>query len=399
MIKSVELLENIRGSKKSVAIHVRRGDYVRDIQTYNLMGEICTKEYYQEAVKQFDDNSTFFVFSDDTEWCKRNFNLPNAIYVSHNQGLDSWQDMVLMSACCHQIIANSSFSWWAAWLNHNPQKMVIAPSKWFNDIEDRELVPTSWRRIKLCIPQKRYDDLTIVIPVRIDTKERLRNLEFLLSDLQKYYGLKVIVLEADIVPRLGDYEGVRRVFIGDTNPLFHRTRYINILTKLTDAKHLGIWDSDVIVPVEQFDSALETLRSGTAYMVYPYDGRFYNVYGEAMQNFLDSKDESVLLDNHDKHYLVFGHHSCGGAFMVNREAYITASGENEHFTAWGAEDLERFKRWEIRGYNVARTDGAIYHLYHPIGTNSRYNSSDAKYNSIKVLLETCKTSKISYEIF
>lgn len=392
--KSVELLESIRNTEKSVAIHVRRGDYVRDIQTYNLMGEICTKEYYQEAVKQFDVDSLFFVFSDDTAWCQRNLNLSDVVYVSHNQGVDSWQDMVLMSACRHQIIANSSFSWWAAWLNQNPQKVVIAPSKWFNDIEDVELVPVSWQRISPCIPEKRYDDLTIVIPVRIDSKERLRNLEFLLSDLQKYYGLKVIVLEADIVSHLGDYEGVRRVFINDTNPLFHRTKYINILTKLADTKYIGVWDSDVVVPVAQFDSALETLRSGTADMVYPYDGRFYNVYGETMQNFLDFKDETVLIDNHDKHHLVFGHHSCGGAFMVNREAYVTAGGENERFTAWGAEDLERFKRWEIRGYNVARTDGVIYHLYHPIGTNSRYNSSDAKYNSIRVLLETCKLNVI-----
>lgn len=388
--KSLELMEDIRNSEKSVAIHVRRGDYVRDIKTYNLMGEICTKEYYHEAIKQFDTDSTFFVFSDDVAWCQRNLDLPKVIYVSHNQGVDSWQDMALMSACRHQIIANSSFSWWAAWLNQNQQKVIIAPSKWFNGIEDRDLIPVSWRRIEPVLPERRYDDLTIVIPVRIDSKERLRNLEFLLSDFQKYYGLKVIVLEADIISCLGEYEGVRRVFIEDKNQLFHRTKYINILTKLVDTKFLGVWDSDVVVSVEQFDSALETLRSGTADMVYPYDGRFYNVYKEVIQSFLDSKDEQVLSENHDKHRLVFGNYSCGGAFMVNREAYIAAGGENERFVAWGVEDLERFKRWEIRGYNVARTSGAIYHLWHPIGVNSFYYNTQVKYELIKVLLETCE---------
>lgn len=388
--ESSQLLEKILNAQRSVSIHVRRGDYVRDIRTYDLMGKICTKEYYKEAVSQFDIDSRYFVFSDDPQWCSHHLDLPGAVYISHNQGADSWQDMALMSACEHQIIANSSFSWWAAWLNANPIKSIIAPPRWFNGIEDKELVPVSWRRIEPQLPEKRYDDLTIVIPVRIDSKERLRNLDFLLNDLTKYHGLQIIILEADIVPRLDDYEGVRRVFVGDTNTMFHRTKYINILTKLADTQYIGIWDSDVIVPEEQFDSSLELLRTGRADMVYPYDGRFYNLYGEVMQSFLESRDEKVLLENHAKHILVYGHHSCGGAFIVNREAYVAAGGENERFKAWGAEDLERFKRWEILGYCVHHTPGAIYHMSHPVGANSRYNNTEARCESIRILLDTCR---------
>lgn len=388
--ESKKLLGSILETKKSVSIHVRRGDYVRDIKTYTLMGEICTKGYYQEAISQFDTDSRYFVFSDDPQWCSQHLDLSGAVYFSHNHAADSWQDMALMSACEHQVIANSSFSWWAAWLNFNPEKIIVAPWKWFNDVEDKELVPISWKRVKPQLPEKRYDDLTIVIPIRIDSRERQRNLVFLLNDLGKYYGLRIIVLEADIVSHLGDYEGVRKVFVGDTNRMFHRTKYLNILTKLVDTKYLGIWDSDVVVPAEQFDSSLERLRSGRADMVYPYDGRFYKVYGEMVQRFLDSRDEKILLENHAKHILECGYHSCGGAYMVNREAYVTAGGENERFRAWGAEDLERFKRWEILGYSVYRTPGAIYHLYHPVGINSRYNSPEAKCESIRTLLDTCR---------
>ncbi|CDN30598.1 hypothetical protein BN938_0493 [Mucinivorans hirudinis] len=235
-----------------------------------------------------------------------------------------------------------------------------------------------------------YADLTIVIPVRIDSAERLRNLNFVLNRLRELEGLKIIVLEADIVPKTDNYEGVRKVFVEDCNPLFHRTKYINILNSLADTKLLGVWDSDVIVPLEQFDDALELLRSNSADMVYPYDGRFYNVYGSLLEEFLQSRDEKILTQNRDNHHLVFGHHSCGGAFVVRREAYTQAGGENERFIAWAPEDLERYKRWEILGYRVLRTQGAIYHLWHPIGENSRYFNSQIKIDALKTLLEICR---------
>lgn len=82
------------------------------------------------------------------------------------------------------------------------------------------------------------------------------------------------------------------------------------------------------MPTEQFDCTLEMLRSGTADMAYPYDGRCYKVFGNVMQSFLDSRDEKILLNNHMTSNLVFGHHSCGGAFMVNRQAYVAVGGEN-----------------------------------------------------------------------
>lgn len=132
----------------SVSLHVRMGDYV----DHPIHGGICTIEYYQRAVdfiKSKLDNPIFFVFSNDVEWCKQNLNIVDGIYVIGNVNENSYRDMQLMSLCKHNIIANSSFSWWGAWLNSNPDKIIVSPSKWFNDenINTRDILPESWIKI------------------------------------------------------------------------------------------------------------------------------------------------------------------------------------------------------------------------------------------------------------
>lgn len=137
----------------SVSLHVRRGDYVSKKRYQNLYAN-CTLEYYRCAVEYIatkHDNPTLFIFSDDINWAKENLKLPfECVYVSHNTNADSYEDMRLMSSCKHNVIANSSFSWWGAWLNNNPQKIVIAPKKWFNDknIIQTDIIPDSWIQIE-----------------------------------------------------------------------------------------------------------------------------------------------------------------------------------------------------------------------------------------------------------
>lgn len=114
----------------SVGIHVRRGDYKKYPDTLPM----CPVEYYRKAVDWIEAGNQgqdlrFFIFSDDMDWCRENLSfLKNAQFVGHNAGTDSCKDMMLLSACRHQIIANSTFSWWAAWLNPNPDKTVTYPS-------------------------------------------------------------------------------------------------------------------------------------------------------------------------------------------------------------------------------------------------------------------------------
>lgn len=144
-----ELLITIKGSN-TIAIHIRRGDYVSDKITAEYHGS-CSLSYYLEAIKLVTSKNkdfTLVFFSDDSDWVKEQFNdLPySKIVVEHNKGEDSWKDMLLMSCCSHNIIANSSFSWWAAWLNDNQSKIVVAPKKWFAtmDKNTNDLIPSEW---------------------------------------------------------------------------------------------------------------------------------------------------------------------------------------------------------------------------------------------------------------
>lgn len=133
--KTKNLLERLRGDKNSVSIHVRRGDYLK---AQNYTG-LCNLDYYKKAIKYIMQEikcPVFYIFSDDIEWCKNNIapliQDSEYIFVDWNRESESPLDMLLMSNCHHNIIANSSFSWWAACLNTNSDKITIAPEKWTN---------------------------------------------------------------------------------------------------------------------------------------------------------------------------------------------------------------------------------------------------------------------------
>ncbi|AKF24141.1 hypothetical protein YH65_01015 [Sulfurovum lithotrophicum] len=136
----------------SVSLHIRRGDYVSNAHTNSVHGT-CSLEYYKGAVRYLQSNSHpthFFIFSDDLDWAKENLNfIENITFVSLDKDTPDHEEMYLMSQCKHNIIANSSFSWWGAWLNQNEDKIVVAPKKWFNDttINTNDLVPKEWIRL------------------------------------------------------------------------------------------------------------------------------------------------------------------------------------------------------------------------------------------------------------
>lgn len=145
-------VESRISNTSSVSVHVRRGDYINDSKINRVHG-VCDISYYNNSVKMISDvveNPFFFIFSDDPEWVKENIRLSfPSEFVNHNDSSNNFQDLYLMSRCKHNIIANSSFSWWGAWLNSHPDKIVIAPSKWFNDSKrnSKDIVPESWVRI------------------------------------------------------------------------------------------------------------------------------------------------------------------------------------------------------------------------------------------------------------
>lgn len=143
------LISEIR-SNPSVSIHIRRGDYLTNSKASATHGH-CSIEYYLNAIDTLKKEIGYFhmfFFSDDPDWVDETFSLKfsNITIVRHNQGENSFNDMRLMSLCNHQIIANSTFSWWGAWLNSYPDKIVIAPKNWFanEEINSSDLIPDSW---------------------------------------------------------------------------------------------------------------------------------------------------------------------------------------------------------------------------------------------------------------
>lgn len=150
---SQQVYTDIQNSTVCVSVHVRRGDYVSDQSAYNTHG-LCSLDYYFSAIKHFEERYPvvdFYVFSDDIDWVKENLKTSRAQYITSEQKRFAGEDIYLMSQCDHNIVANSSFSWWGAWLNDNSRKEVIAPQQWYADPDKQQLstflVPASWVRL------------------------------------------------------------------------------------------------------------------------------------------------------------------------------------------------------------------------------------------------------------
>ena len=147
---SRNILEKIRNSR-AISIHVRRADYVTDSYA-NIVHGACSMDYYKSAIayiRKRESSPSFFVFSDDYDWAVENFKSSEyPVSCVKNTAEKNYEDLILMSSCTHHIIANSSFSWWGAWLNPSKDKIVIAPAKWFNTqkiaTDTRDIIPESW---------------------------------------------------------------------------------------------------------------------------------------------------------------------------------------------------------------------------------------------------------------
>lgn len=130
---------------ESVAVHVRRGDYVALGMT-----EFCTAAYYERAARKVSERvpgAKFFVFSDDLAWARENLSfLPEVSFVTSLDASRPALDMMLMKSCRHNVIANSTFSWWSAFLNGNPNKVVVAPAKWSANVGQKDKCPKEWVR-------------------------------------------------------------------------------------------------------------------------------------------------------------------------------------------------------------------------------------------------------------
>ena len=148
-----KISKKILGGYSTASIHIRRGDYVFNEAVNNIHGT-CAISYYEKSISLLNskyENIEYYIFSDDIAWAKENLIVPNATYIDSEDNRIPHEDILLMSQCHHNVIANSSFSWWGAWLNKNKNKIVIAPKVWFKSIEltknSGDIVCSDWVKL------------------------------------------------------------------------------------------------------------------------------------------------------------------------------------------------------------------------------------------------------------
>lgn len=239
-------------------------------------------------------------------------------------------------------------------------------------------------------------DVTFIIPLRIESLERLENVVAVVNAIDTDLETKVIIIEADkqpntLLPKLLP-PNVEYRFVEDGDKIFHRTKYLNIVSRDIDTTYAAIWDSDVIVHRNQIVFGLDMLRNGNADFVFPYDGVFVDTGIAPRSAYLQSGSYSTLLSGLSQMMPLYGMSASGGGFLVNMSVYRDSGLENENFYGWGPEDGERVKRMLILGRNVRRVGGPMFHLSHPRGVNSGRRSDDDQIAGLREFLRIVQMS-------
>jgi predicted glycosyltransferase involved in capsule biosynthesis len=240
-------------------------------------------------------------------------------------------------------------------------------------------------------------DVTFMIPVRMDAVVRLENLLMAIESLLCCFDCKIYVLEASsfnngFIEKLIDKD-VKYTFVEDKDPVFYRTRYLNIMARTVDTDILAIWDADVIIPAGQIVEAVNKIRAMETDFCFPYDGRFLDTSRIIREYFFQKRNIDILTDNASKMKLIYGDKSPGGAVLGRTKDYRKAGMENENFYGWGPEDYERVARWKGLGYRIDRVQGQLFHLTHSRGINSTYRSPEQAVNTSSELLTTRMSSE------
>ena len=234
---------------------------------------------------------------------------------------------------------------------------------------------------------------TFIIPIRIESPDRLRNVITITAFLVENFNTNIIVKEVDsksvfqeqAMPILeeiveGDiWKNFNFIFERSDAPLFHRQRVLNEMIMEADTDIVVNYDCDAILPKESYKTAHDSIRDGKFDIVYPYGQGMYQkqvlATDEVVSNFLDKTDYSHLDSVSKTHTSDFG-----WAQFFKRQVYIDGGMENENFRAYAPEDKERFYRFKTLGYNIGRINNYVYHLEHARGENSWFSNPHMKSN-------------------
>jgi predicted glycosyltransferase involved in capsule biosynthesis len=223
-------------------------------------------------------------------------------------------------------------------------------------------------------------DVTFTIPVKFDSNERKRNLEAIVSYLTTHFLTNIMIIEDGPHQALQDVlsshqKKFTHIFVKkEPTDLMHRTKYLNFMCREAKTPYVVNYDTDVLLPINQYILAVDMLRNNVADIVYPYDGRFVDLSGSVLDTVIRNKS---LVGIDDSHGRILTKDSVGGCVFVNKAKYMDGGMENENFISWGPEDLERKERFEKLGYTVRRLQGPLFHLNHPKSLNSANETHSA----------------------
>lgn len=242
-------------------------------------------------------------------------------------------------------------------------------------------------------------DTAILIPVRLDSIDRIDNLIAVVTYLLKNFHVNIYILHAD---NPGRYylkhtlpKECKYIFIEDNDPVFHRTKYINQLVLSSTEQIIAIWDSDVVIPPRQVYNAVRNIRNNACEVSFPYDGRFYDVDSILKEIFIESSNDiSFLQESISKMKILYDKVQNGGALFISRDAFNNSNGEDESFYGWGPEDWNRIEKWKILNYRIKRVSGPLFHLFHSRDINGKYRTHIHRNNCHTILNTTRISSKL-----
>lgn len=221
-------------------------------------------------------------------------------------------------------------------------------------------------------------DITIMILIRTDSIARLENVMTVIRHLQSYLNTYIYLREADCycngILKTLPGKNIRYEFVEDDDPILYKTWHFNRMLEHVSTPFVAIWDADIIAESIGIAQCLNELRKGDADIALPYNGVCLDTSSILRTLYLKKQDENVLIRNISKIERLSDHVMTGGAVMMNRRKFIDIGGENEAYYGWGDDDYDRYIRFMNHGLQIYRSKNVLFHLSHPRGINSGFNS-------------------------
>jgi hypothetical protein len=374
--------------KPTIAISIRRGDYVD-----NPYYELLPPSYYYLALFQYFPywrDANILIFSDDIPYCKVHFScMPNVTFM---ENLNPMDQLIVGAHCDHFIIANSTFSWWMAYMGqmygHTKDGYVIRPTHYYageglkNDTRDH--YPDHWIPFDHFYGQNRYPkrldmkDVTFIFPCHNDSPDRKENIYLVTNMIRQDIETNIIIGEQG--RSNFKFAKISLDYVQFHMDKFHRTHMINHMTAKATTPYIINYDADILTPPLQIYLAIEQLRNDQADFVYPYDGRFARCPRQWVATMQKYQDVGTFRDVPFKGTAPKDGLSVGGVIAYRKDKFIDAGGENEKMISYAPEDQERYYRFAVLGYRVTRIRGIVYHLDHQITPNSSTSHPDYQAN-------------------